>query len=90
MNIFTQFIYEYGTTVLYAILTALAGYIGIWLKSLYTKYVNDKTKQDVVKTCVKRLSSYTKTYTVRRNTTRLLNPLLKCLRKKVLQSPNLN
>lgn len=52
MNIFTQFINEYGTTILYTILTALAGYIGIWVKSLYTKYINDKTKQDVVKTCV--------------------------------------
>ena len=52
MDIFTQFIKEYGTTILYTILTALAGYIGIWVKSLYTKYINDKTKQDVVKTCV--------------------------------------
>lgn len=52
MDIFTQFINEYGTTILYTILTALAGYIGIWVKSLYTKYINDKTKQGVVKTCV--------------------------------------
>ena len=52
MDIYTQFINEYGTTILYTILTALAGYIGIWVKSLYTKYINDKTKQDVVKTCV--------------------------------------
>lgn len=52
MDIFSQFINEYGTTILYTILTALAGYIGIWVKSLYTKYINDKTKQDVVKTCV--------------------------------------
>lgn len=52
MDIFTQFINEYGTTILYTILTALAGYIGIWVKSIYTKYINDKTKQDVVKTCV--------------------------------------
>lgn len=52
MDIFTQFINEYGTTILYTILTALAGYIGIWVKSLYTKYINDKTKRDVVKTCV--------------------------------------
>ena len=52
MDIFTQFIDEYGTTILYTILTALAGYIGVWVKSLYTKYINDKTKQDVVKTCV--------------------------------------
>lgn len=49
---FNQFISEYGTTILYTILTAIAGYVGIWVKSLYTKYVNDKTKQDVVKTCV--------------------------------------
>lgn len=52
MEIFTQFINEYGTTVLYTILTALAGYIGIWVKSLYTKYINDKTKRAVVETCV--------------------------------------
>lgn len=52
IDYFTQFINEYGTTILYTILTALAGYIGIWVKSLYTKYINDKTKQDVVKTCV--------------------------------------
>ena len=52
MDIFTQFVNEYGITILYTILTALAGYIGIWVKSLYTKYINDKTKQDVVKTCV--------------------------------------
>lgn len=33
-------------------LTALAGYIGIFAKKLYTKYVNDKTKQAVAKTVV--------------------------------------
>ncbi len=49
----TEFINEYGTTIIYAILTALAGYLGIWIKSLYTKYINDKTKKDVVITCVK-------------------------------------
>ncbi len=53
MELFKQFINEYGTTILYAILTALAGYVGIWIKSVYTKYVNDKTKEAVVKTCVK-------------------------------------
>lgn len=47
---------EYGATILYTVLstvfTALAGYIGLWAKSLYEKYINDKTKADVVKTCV--------------------------------------
>ncbi|MBQ7821749.1 MAG: phage holin family protein [Clostridia bacterium] len=50
---FLEFINEYGTTILYAIVTGVAGYIGLCIKSLYTKYVNDKTKADVVKTCVK-------------------------------------
>lgn len=35
-----------------AIATGIAGFIGIQVKALYQKYVNDKTKQDVVKTCV--------------------------------------
>ncbi len=52
MNIFAEFISEYGTTILYAVFTAVAGYIGMLFKSLYTKYINDKTKRDVVNTCV--------------------------------------
>ena len=52
MEFIKIFISEYGTTILYAVLTALAGYIGIFAKKLYTKYVNDKTKQAVAKTVV--------------------------------------
>lgn len=52
MEFIKLFISEYGTTILYAVLTALAGYIGIVAKRLYTKYVNDKTKQAVAKTVV--------------------------------------
>ncbi|MBR6917143.1 MAG: phage holin family protein [Clostridia bacterium] len=51
--VFNEFINTYGATILYSVLTAIAGYIGIALKNLYTKYVNDKTKKDVVRTCVK-------------------------------------
>lgn len=40
-------------TILYTLLTAFAGYIGLWIKNLYTKHINDKTKEDVVRTCVK-------------------------------------
>lgn len=53
MSIINEFITTYGATILYTILTAIAGYIGIAVKNLYEKYVNDKTKKDVVKTCVK-------------------------------------
>ena len=53
MDFIKLFLSEYGTTILYTVLTAVASYLGLWVKSLYTKYINDKTKQDVVKTCVK-------------------------------------
>ena len=49
---FADFINEYGTTIIYAVLTAIAGYLGVALKNLYEKYVNDQTKKDVVKTVV--------------------------------------
>ena len=52
MEFIKLFISEYGTTILYAVLTALAGYSGIVAQRLYTKYVNDKTKQAVAKTVV--------------------------------------
>lgn len=47
-----QFINDYSTTILYAVVTALGGYIGILVKNLYTKYVNDKIKRTVAKTVV--------------------------------------
>ena len=49
---FAEFINEYGTTIMYAIMTAIGGYIGVVVKNLVTKYLNDKTKQAVAKTAV--------------------------------------
>ena len=49
---FAEFINQYGTTILYAVVTFIGGYIGIVLKNLYTKYINDKTKQAVAKAAV--------------------------------------
>lgn len=49
---FSEFVANYGMEILYAIITAIAGYIGIVVKNLYQKYVNDNTKKAVVKTCV--------------------------------------
>lgn len=43
----------YGLPVIMAALTALAGFLGTQLKGLYQKYINDKTKEAVVRTCVK-------------------------------------
>ena len=49
---FADFINAYGMEILYAIITAIAGYIGIVIKNLCTKYINDKTKAAVAKTAV--------------------------------------
>ena len=50
---FTEFINEYGLQILYALLTTIAGWLGIVLKNLVTKYLNDKTKQTVAMNAVK-------------------------------------
>ena len=49
---FAEFINQYGLQIMYAIITAIAGYIGIVVKNLVTKYLNDKTKRDVAKIAV--------------------------------------
>lgn len=43
----------YALPIIAAAVTALAGFLGAQLKSLYQKYINDKTKESVVRTCVK-------------------------------------
>lgn len=47
-----EFISEYGTQIMYLIFTTIAGYIGIAVKNLYKKYVNDQTKKNVARTVV--------------------------------------
>lgn len=49
---FAEFVNAYGTQILYTIVTAIAGYIGIVLKNLVAKYINDKTKKEVAKNAV--------------------------------------
>ena len=49
---FAEFIREYGMEIIMAVLTFIAGFIGMAAKSLYKNFVNDKTKQSVVKTVV--------------------------------------
>lgn len=50
---FNEFLSTYGMKILGTILIALAGYLGVVIKNLAAKYLDDKTKQDVAKTCVK-------------------------------------
>lgn len=53
MDIFAEFMAEYGTTILYTLITTIAGAVGIVVKNLYEKYINDQTKKSVAETCVK-------------------------------------
>lgn len=50
---FETFIAEYGAAILYAVFTGVAGFIGLQIKAIYQKHINDKTKEQVVKTVVK-------------------------------------
>lgn len=49
---FVEFINQYGLQILYTVIMSIAGYVGIVIKNLATKYINDKTKRDVAKTAV--------------------------------------
>lgn len=53
MELISTFISEYGLMILYALLTAVAGFLGAQLKRIYENHVNDETKEKVVATCVK-------------------------------------
>lgn len=52
MEIITQFINEYGMEILTTVVTAIAGWLAVVIKKLVTKYLNDKTKQDIAKIVV--------------------------------------
>ena len=50
---FEEFVKAYGVEIIMSVLTAIAGFLAVAVKNLYTKYINDKTKKDVVKTVVR-------------------------------------
>lgn len=48
-----QIMSEVIVPILATAITALAGYVGLQIKAIYKKHVDDKTKESVVKTVVK-------------------------------------
>lgn len=52
MEFLTQFINDYGMEIIGAVATAIAGFLGMVVKNLVTKFLNDKTKQDIAKIVV--------------------------------------
>ncbi len=77
---FETFVNEYGTTLIYTVLTAILGFIGIAIKNLLERFVNDKRKQKIVETCVnaaeqiyKELKGNAKLEKVKENIVAMLN-----------------
>lgn len=52
MDAIKTILQDYGIQILGAVLTAVASYLGIVFKKLYTKIVNDKTKETIAKIVV--------------------------------------
>ena len=50
---FTEWVQTYAPTILYAALTAIAGFLGGCVKRYYDRLSADDTKKKVVETCVK-------------------------------------
>ena len=53
MNLFLDFINQYGVTILYAVVVALGGWLGTQIKRVYEEHVTDKRARAVVDTVVK-------------------------------------
>ena len=50
---FELFIEQYGMEILYTVIIAVFGYLGMQAKALYEKYINTKEKQAVAETVCK-------------------------------------
>jgi hypothetical protein len=53
MDFIKTFISEYGTAIVYAIVTGIFAYLGMHAKAIFDKYINDKTKRDVARAVVR-------------------------------------
>lgn len=50
---FANFVQTYAPTIMYGVLTAIAGFLGAWFKRLYDRITADQTKRAVAETVVK-------------------------------------
>ena len=53
MKLINEFLNNYGMTIIYALLTAIAGFIGTQLKKIYEEKCQEELKKKIVLTCVK-------------------------------------
>lgn len=53
MSLINEFISDYGLSILYTILTAVISFVGVRIKTLYKKIVDNNLKKQVVEDTVK-------------------------------------
>ena len=53
MELVKEFLSDFGISLVMAVLTAVAGFLGTQVKRTIQKYADDSTKKNVVKTCVR-------------------------------------
>lgn len=52
MEAFKEFLVNYGFEILTTLITAFVGFLGVLIKNLVNKFLNDKTKQSIAKIVV--------------------------------------
>ena len=82
---FIEFITNYGEAIASIILTAITGWLAIIIKNICKKYIDDKTKQDVVKTSVQAIEQI---YKDLNGEEKLKKALIKA--STILKSKNIN
>lgn len=58
---FAEFFESYGVEIITTVITAITGWLAVVIKKLATKYLNDKTKQDIAKIVVSGIEQCYKT-----------------------------
>lgn len=53
MSLIQEFISSYGTELLYTVLTTILSFIGLKLKNIYEKNINDCIKKNIIEDTVK-------------------------------------
>ena len=53
MQLFIDFVNQYGLAILYAVLTAFGAWLGSQAKTMYDRYITDKRAREIVEIAVK-------------------------------------
>jgi hypothetical protein len=86
---FAEFLNQYGVTLLYMIVTAIGGYLGLVARNLVNKYLTDRTKRDIAKTVVQAVEQIYKDLHGEEKLTRALSAAAEMLTEKGIKASDL-